>query len=615
VNEVRTEAQLLRFDESVRGLPPDVALLTRTGTLRGLAINLAFMRLENLKESNRFYELMQLSDWLCKLAPRYPTVWQYSAWNMAYNISVCQYTPEARWRWVQNGIENLRNRGLRYNPRSIGLYKELAWIFWHKIGDILDDFHVEYKKELAASMELILGEPSIAVTEEQAIDFLRAIRAAPRDLEQLLEDDAAVAGLVERLRAAGLEPDISLLEFVARHMRRVSRVSEYLAEASDDGTVNREARIRAILEDPDNAGAVDLLVAAVRSRVLREKLNMEPDWMVTLMEDYGPIDWRSPFAHSLYWSTYGDMVTKGVININPNDSMNTVRFIFFSLENMCRRGRIVLEPNFDAPNRSFLQLLPDSRFIKHMHEAYLKYGKEQFGDSPKFVPGTSGPNYWAGHKNFLIRSIQQLYFEGGEENLAEAKKYFFYLWKYDRDDQGEVKPQYKTTLEQLVLGSVYEGLDTNKATTTFVSELLLRSLKDLSDNNVDASVAAFNQARKAWNYYHRDMDTDRTDRRRLDPIGVIRRDAAVVFMNSPTFSVLQKARLWKNLDTVTRLSIYDAVSPWIRQYCAAHEPPLDPAKVLPLPPGLDEHRQNPNRVLRRLERLDEALLGGEKKLD
>ena len=613
VNDLRRETQMVLDEETLRGLPPDVALLTKTGTLRALAIDMAFVRLEHLKEHNRFYELMQLSDWLCKLAPRYPTVWQYSAWNMAYNISVCQYSPEARWLWVQNGINNLRNRGLRFNPKNISLYKELAMIFWHKIGDMLDDYHWEYKKELAVQMEVILGEPPLAVTAEHAVDALREIRDAPRNVQKLITEDPAVANLVARLREVGLGPDKSLLAFVARHLGQVTRISDYALEEDQGVDPNSQwARGLAVLRNPENAETVKLLINSVRATVIDRELNMDLEWMVQLMEDYGPIDWRTPFAHSLYWSTYGDMVTKGVININPHDSMNTVRFIFFSLENLCRRGRVVLEPNFDRPNRSFLQMFPDSRFIKHMHAAYLKYGQEQFGDDPRFRPGTSGPNYWAGHKNLLTRSIQQLYFEGGQKNVEEAKEYFFYLWKYDREDNGEVKARYKVAFERFVLDGVFEALDTQKASITFISELLIRSLKDLGDNDAKSSLAHFNQARKAWNYYQRDVDTDRNPRRKLDPIIVMRADAAVTFMARPVYSVLQKARVWKNLDTPTRQYLYDKARPWIEQYCAAHEPPLDPERVMPPPPGLEEHRKDPDAVLRRLERLDQRLSTGEK---
>jgi hypothetical protein len=371
----------------------------------------------------------------------------------------------------------------------------------------------------------------------------------------------------------------------------------------------------ALLQNPPNPAVLATLLAAVRAQVLRDKLNMDVDWMMKLMEEYGPLDWRNPFALTLYWATYGDMATKGVLNINPNDSMNTVRDIFFALANLFRAGKMVLEPSFEHPNRSFLQLLPDSRYIKHLHRAYLKFGKEQFGDDPRFKEGTSGPNYWNGHKNFLATAIRQLYLEGGAEKLAEAKDYFFYLREYDREDDGQVKAMYQMPFDDFVLQTIFESLETQVNAQAFIAGLLLRSLEELGNDNAAGSLDAFDQARKAWNYYMRDTATDRNARRLLEPVGVIRRDAALVYFQSPEYSLLQKSRVWRNLDRLTRQATYDSVRPYVEAECAENDPPYDAAKVLPEPPGMDDFRKSPDERMEGLKRLDASTSQGEKPND
>jgi len=625
INAIRKDAQLTLSEDTVRGLPPDIALMTKTGTLRGLAIDVAFIRLEELKQQQRYFELMQLSDWLCKLAPRYASVWSYSAWNMAYNISVTQYTPEARWMWVKNGIENLRNRGLRYNPNSITLYKELAYIFWHKIGDKLDDYHWQYKMELAVEIQGILGPPPMGVSHEETVDAFRPIAEAP-PLEPLLESNEVVSALAEDIRTAGMTLDGRLLRFVAQHAAREMEQSQLLdkeAEQSDEsadagqgkprGSVD-ESRLMKLLNKPDHQQAMGKLIAAVRADHLRSKLNMDPEFMLELMEDYGPIDWRNPFAHSLYWGTYGDIYTKSSLNLNPNDSMNAVRFIFFSLENMARAGRMILEPNWEQPNESFIQMLPDLRFIKHMHAAYLKYGEEQFGDDPRFIPNTAGPNYLSGHRNFLMTSIRQLYLEGGEENIEEAKSYYYYLRQTHRNEDGSVKAQYDMPFDRFVLNNIWESLDTQANAQAFVASFLRRSLHDLAEGKVADSVKHFNQARKGWNYYMRDVGTDRNTRRALEPIGIIRRDVVRDIMRAPpnAISLLQKHRVWSGLDLATRQAVYDDVLPIVEKYCTEHEPPYAIDKVLPQPPGMEEYRQDPDETLEELERLDETVSQGQR---
>ncbi len=615
INDIRREEQLTT-DVTVEGLPPDIALMTKLGTLRALAIDIAFIRLEELKEENRYFELMQLSNWLCKLAPRYPTVWSYSAWNMAYNISVCQYGDEARWLWVSNGIDNLRTRGLVYNPKSITLYKELAWIFYHKIGDKLDDSHMAYKAELAVEMERLFGEPPLVLEDEGAVERFRVIVEAPRDLQKWIEETPKVQELVASLQALELQPDESLLRFVAEHMRTYSDIEQFVVEEGQLLPTDLKSRRKMFLGDPANKDLLDQLYAVIRSDILRdtEKYNMNIDYMLSLMEEYGPIEWRSPFAHALYWASYGDKVTTGIKSRDENDTMNAVRFIFFALDQLSRSGQVILEPNFVQPGKSFINPQPDPSYIRHMHEAYIKYGKEQFGDHPDFVEGTAGPNYSTGHENFLMRAIRQLYLTGGKKNMDEAKEYYFYLRKFDLDEFGIPKPRYNTTFKAFIERQFKESLDTQAGATAFIQAFLLRSLKEAAVGQVARSLSSFATAKEWYEYYHRDVKTDRNTRRMLQPLGIMRRDIATAFMQSPEFSAQEKARVWKSLDLPTRQAIYDGVLPFIEQQCKFHSPPFDPNKVTPTPPGMEEHRKNPESVLTELRHFDERVSEGEKKI-
>ena len=234
LNAIRQKRQLVIDPQTVGTLPPDISLMTQTGTLRALAIVVGFVRAEELKEKGRFFELMQLSTWLCKLAPRFASVWGFAAWNQSYNISVCEYTAEGRWLWVLNGVRLLRDHGLVYNPKSIGLYKELGFIFWHKIGDISDDHHWNYKKELAVQIERVLGAKPVALTEEEELDHFRPVAQAPQDVDALIAGDARVADFVERIRAVGLIPGASLLQFVARYQRPEANITALRTEVDDE---------------------------------------------------------------------------------------------------------------------------------------------------------------------------------------------------------------------------------------------------------------------------------------------------------------------------------------------------------------------------------------------
>lgn len=591
LNVLRQENQLEIDPEAIGTLPPDIALLTHMATLRALAIDVGFIRLERLKEEGRFYELMQLSSWLCKLAPRYASVWSYNAWNQAYNISVSEYSPEGRWLWVSNGIRLLRDEGIKYNPKTVGLYKDLAYIYWHKIGDILDDYHMQYKRELGVEMERVLGAKPPTLTEEEDVQWFRKIVNARRDFPKILTDDAEVAAFVARLRDVGLKPDESLLEFVARYLRPDVR-PETLWKDADDADRQRLKKRLEVVADEQTAAARERLLASLRSHVLRTKYKLDLDWMLGLMEKYGPIDWRTPYAHALYWASYGDMICKGKLNLDPADSMNTGRFIFFALHNMVRQGRMVLEPNWEKPNRSFVEFLPDPRFIDHLHQAYLEIGKEQFGKDERFREGTSGPNYWAGHVNFLRQAITELYFEGTEKSIARANGYYRYLTQYDTDENGKTKPQYLVPLEKFVLQDLYDALQTSKAATLFVGGFINRSLYEQASGNQDAAVGFLGAAKKAYDYYMKGMRGDPQERRALEPLPIIYRDSVVRFMQRPDRSLYQKVRLWRSLDLTIRQHTYEKLRPYFDQLCARYDPPLDVDRAFRPPPGWEEAREH-----------------------
>ena len=143
--------------EALEDAPPLVAFTTvALGGFQGLAADLLWLRVSRLQDQGHYFEIVQLADWITKLEPRFTEVWAYHAWNMSYNISVMFPDPADRWRWVQHGIRLLRDEGLRYNPADPRLYRELGWIYQHKIGRHWDDAHMTYKWELAQQMAPVL---------------------------------------------------------------------------------------------------------------------------------------------------------------------------------------------------------------------------------------------------------------------------------------------------------------------------------------------------------------------------------------------------------------------------------------------------------------------------
>ena len=146
--------------------PPVLAFTTvALGGFRGLISNFLWIRANDLQQDDKFFEAAQLADWITKLEPTFTQVWLFQGWNMAYNISVKFKDFPDRWRWVDRGIELLRDDGLRYNPNDVLIHRELAWFFQHKMGANLDDANMYYKQQWAEAMMPFFGPDGTNFTE------------------------------------------------------------------------------------------------------------------------------------------------------------------------------------------------------------------------------------------------------------------------------------------------------------------------------------------------------------------------------------------------------------------------------------------------------------------
>ena len=179
LRDMRRDLKITQADP-LENAPPMVAFTTvALGGFRGVLADLLWLRAGRLQEEGRYFELVQLADWITKLEPRFTSVWSFHAWNLAYNISVLFDDPEDRWRWVNSGIALLRDEGLRYNPDNARLLYELGWMYQHKIGANLDQAHLFYKRRLAEDMMSLFPGPRPDFGALQAARQSSAMRDTP----------------------------------------------------------------------------------------------------------------------------------------------------------------------------------------------------------------------------------------------------------------------------------------------------------------------------------------------------------------------------------------------------------------------------------------------------
>ena len=178
LNVKRDRMGLTRNTEPLKNAPPLLAFSTvALGGFRGLIANNLWMRLYDLQMDGKYYEFVQLSHWITQMQPTIPDVWIHLGWNLAYNISVKFDSGQEKWPWVRRGIELLRDGGIKYNPNSVDLYRELAWHFQHKLGMDLDAGNMYYKSIWANMFSDVL------VNDEP--DFEGLINPDPDDPDEM----------------------------------------------------------------------------------------------------------------------------------------------------------------------------------------------------------------------------------------------------------------------------------------------------------------------------------------------------------------------------------------------------------------------------------------------
>ena len=342
--------QALNRDRATLGLtraevldnaPPALVFTTvALGGFRGLISNFLWMRANDLQQDDKFFEAAQIADWITKLEPTYAQVWQFQAWNMAYNISV-KFKENApgdfhdRWNWLEHGIDLLRDDGLRYNPNNVAIFRELGWLFQHKIGQNLDDGNQYYKAKWAIEMEPFFG------VEGTNFDRLLHPRTAA-DFQQL--------------------------------------------------------------------------------SVFTNRYKLDPAFAKSVDEQYGPLDWRLPEAHAIYWGAKGlDEAARNPNKVNANDLITLRRLIYQSLMQSFQHGRVLSNP-FEKrepldPRTLRLPLGPNLDLVAQANKAYLGF----YADEPQ---QGQRDGILQGHRNFLRDAIYFLY---ADNRMGEAQKWFKYL--------------------------------------------------------------------------------------------------------------------------------------------------------------------------------------------
>lgn len=395
--QVREDLSITGDDRS----PPELTVAMTLGVFRSVILDVLWMRAAALQQEKRFYEIVQLYDLIGKLQPHNPRVWTYSAWNMAYNISVMHPAGKERWRWVINGLDRLVDHGLRYNPHDLRLFKETSWIFSHKMGKNLDDAHLLYKMELCRWVQDIFGT-----------------------------DRASAQAVLEALK-------------------------------SSDETAREKAQ-------------------ATQQR-LKEELGMDLDFMAEMEQDpiFGPLDWRIPQVHAMYWARKGLSLNRFDQNV-----IDLERQIYQSQQVLLRQGTLVHLPGRgNRPER--LLSFPDFRQALPMQEMF---------ERQLILFGELGKNtrpVLSAYRHFLDEAINVLIL-AGEDALAETM-----FQRATENRPGFSKANSASELMRTIMAQQMQSMAGDEM-SGLVSSLLLRSYWWKGRGNGRKSNAMLSRAQLLW---------------------------------------------------------------------------------------------------------------------
>jgi hypothetical protein len=414
--------------------PPVLAFTTKAlGGFRGLIANALWIRATELQEEGKYFEMVQLADWITKLEPNLPTVWIHLAWNMSYNISIKFNDYADRWMWVERGITLLRDEALKYNPKEPNIYRELAWHFQHKLGHYLDDAHQYYKVQWAREMTQVLGSGS----------------------------------------------------------------------PNWDDLINPKT--------PEQKERV---------RILREKYKMDPAWMKRVDEHYGPLEWRLPDAHAIYWATKGLELSKDQV-LRKDEFIGLRRVIFQSLQLAFMRGRLIY------PDKSGTEFVygPNLNIVQQTSDAYLEQAK---------IEPDKADNILNAHKNFLGTAVYHLY----THNRKQQAQHWFNVM---REMYPRAVPDKNMNVDDYALSRIQEDVgetDPNRVKTIIMGALqtafMNESLGDEESYNVGVNHEVF--ARRLWQRYMGEVSKYDTNKGRvsLPPFPLIEEEVLKEMLNPET---------------------------------------------------------------------------------
>src|SRR5206468_11337556 len=148
-----------------------------------------------------------------------------------------------------------------------------------------------------------------------------------------------------------------------------------------------------------------------RAELLRDKYKMDAKFMKQVDQQFGPLEWRLPEAHAIYWASKGlEAAKENPTKVSKDDLITLRRVVYQSMQLSFQRGRLVENPFAQA-----FDFGPNLEIIPKVSAAY-----EQAADEDK----ENHDHILRAHRNFLRDAVYFLY---GNNRVADAAYWFKYI--------------------------------------------------------------------------------------------------------------------------------------------------------------------------------------------
>lgn len=530
--------------------------------------------------------------------------------------------PNPGWNWKPE-FQDPANRPLEedFDPLVHG-----EWLATTQFENIVDMAETYLKKADRTEGDYRPSNYFTTLSPDNLARFYKdhpGLEAVVKELEVLTGPDGEALGLglnTDTLRAFGTlqmyqdagYPISSPAVFTPETLGiNAMAIYKWLAERDsrvmlDLNPMRTQAQIDAFLQANPERGFVSLvpMLDMLRALALIDEYHMDPAFMHNTMERFGPIDWRHPAAHALYWSALGTLRAEDWLNNKDRvDLVNANRNIIHNLQKLAHQGKINFRPEVAAMGdigKETIDHAPDVRMIPAYDTAWeetiAKIEAGEFGEKKKL------DTYANGHENFLQAAVYLYYYDGQE---VKARDYFERVKKLysDREQSPAMKDgHYELNLPDFArvrldddLGFQTQQLISAKIRMAWSFGLAERSTAVMK-RYLDSAKATYDEFLEERQTTAR-ADLDVQARQGLLPFDEMVLNQFIDMMSSTQYSLPQKSGIWQLaaplLNSISQerpllFEAYDRMRPYLTTQAQLEGRSGDIANAFPKPRGYDE---------------------------